>query len=136
MCWESKKIPELKIAPIDIPVFKVVHKDHSAYYQPFYYYSLNKVYTTNLGVPSGHIWERLYQINEGFHSYSATECRVVRTHSSDGIRTYISVLHDTTKLDCYANAAIMKCVIPKGSQYYLNNRGEYVSNKIKTVCVG
>jgi hypothetical protein len=135
MCWESHSIPELKIASEDIPVFKVVKKDHSAYYQPFYYYSLNMVYTTNLGTPLGYIWMCQYQINEGFHSYSTEKCKVI-TLNGDSINTYISVLYNNIRLDHYVNATVMKCVIPKGAQYYLNNRGEYVSNKIKPICVG
>jgi hypothetical protein len=70
-------------------------------------------------------------IVEGFHSYSV-DCNyrkdnpyyfnVYSPDKSRHIESYETKLHNTVLIDC---------VIPKGTPYYVNESGEYVSTAIK-----
>ena len=126
MCWITNITPQSKLAEEDIPVFKIVRKSLRAYYQEFQY-SIGRVFKTEINVPIFNSYE-IFFINEGFHSYSAKECTAITTEES--YKPIIKVYHTFYKLGSYIDACILECVIPKGSVYYLNGRGEYVSDHI------
>lgn len=138
MCWVTKEVSiKSKVAEEDIPVFKIVKKDLQAYYQEFQY-SIGEVFKTEMSVPM-YSPLKLGYINEGFHSYSSKKCDIEAIERYKFTEPYISVFYGKYRLDSYMDACILECVIPKGSIYYLNHKGEYVSNKIKPVkvkCVG
>lgn len=127
MCWTSNKA-ELKIAEEDIKVFKlcIFIRSIISYYNGFTY-ELNKVY--KLGediVPSFSTFNLEYEISEGFHSY-ANDCQISKR------RWHYIVTSPTDKaLDCYGkdDLVLVRGYIPKGSHYYLNAYGEYVSDAI------
>lgn len=138
MCWITNVTPQSKLAEEDIPVFKIVKKDLQAYYQEFQY-SIGEVYKTEMSVPMFSNPCKVFYIDEGFHSYSAEDCNTIITEAL--FEPIITIFHKflLLRLDAYMDACILECVIPKGSVYYLNHRGEYVSNKIKPIkvkCVG
>lgn len=136
MCWITNVTPQSKLAEEDIPVFKIVRKHLQAYYQEFRY-SIGEVFKTEMSVP---IFSpcKVFYIDEGFHSYSNQKCKTVIREGMAG-PIIIVFHHEAYRLDSYMDAYILECIIPKGSIYYLNHKGEYVSNKIKPVkvkCVG
>ena len=133
MCWIEYIKPELHIAEQDIPVFKIIRQDLHSYYR-FKHYALNKVYTTTLDTPepiAGNI--KAYGVYEGFHSYHKG-CLVRKTSKT----VTVQALYEFGTIGLYWTSPInnfsicrVECIIPKGSMYYLNIRGEYVSSSIK-----
>lgn len=127
MCWISD-VAELKVAKEDIKIFKVCLYIRSliSYYNGFTY-ELNKVY--KLGediVPSFSVFHLKYEINKGFHSYSK-DCQLSKRRWH-----YIITSPDNKALDCCGkdDLVLVRGYIPKGSHYYLNDYGEYVSDAI------
>ena len=107
MCWSTTEPPKKLIAEEDIPIFKVCVEssrisDGTVVYSYFKYfpYNINEVYKLN-----GQILPcnkgNCTEIDRGYHSYLETECKF--------------------KVSGY---------IPKGSEYYVNEYGECVSNSI------
>lgn len=142
MCWKGAKT-QPTVAGNDISVFKIVYKCvdgvlRSAYQR--FTYNIGTVYKEpplkikSLPiVPSYH-----YIVNEGFHSYSP-KC-IIRAFTNT---VYILTDHGMPLDDLSRNSYMVKanCIIPQGSEYLLNDKGEYVSNSIKiinteTICVG
>ena len=134
MCWIAYNIEELnpKIAEDNIPVEKLVKitgKDtcRSVYFA--FPYKINNIYKKRIKKSSRAI------IN-GIHSYKG--CKFV---IKDGIVSIYS-RNPVRKLDSWTknnwfyhnmNIGIMSCIIPKGSIYYENERGEVVSSTIKPI---
>lgn len=125
MCWTGKRFFERmpRIALRNIEVYKVLGKDGKSPYQE-YQYDFNKetkqVYLKTLKRVNGAI-----DINEGYHSYSK-KCRFVKSFYDNTTYTYITVIYGLS----YNNKVIYKAIIPKGTIYYQNRDGEYVSEKI------
>lgn len=125
MCWTGKRFFEKmpRIALRDIEVYKVLGKDGKSPYQE-YQYDFNKetkqVYLKTLKRVNGAI-----DIYEGYHSYSK-KCRFVKSFYDNTTYTYITVICGLS----YNNKVIYKAIIPKGTIYYQNRDGEYVSEKI------
>lgn len=136
MCWTTKIHPQELKANRDIDVFKICsispdNKVFSVYWGK--QYKLNTAYvlpieleveTKVMKLIGGEIRTISYSIYQAFHSYSPS-CRKVVYPGS------ITIWHDITFLDSYS----VDCVevlgfIPKGSTYYINEWGEYVSNAI------
>ena len=70
----------------------------------------------------------LWTINNGIHSYS-TRCLM----GVNGIRLYVNSPVDRLFLDYWdisCDVRFMDCIIPKGTKYYLNEVGEYVSEQL------
>lgn len=139
MCWISN-IAELKVAKEDIKIFKLcLSMRHLLSYYNGFAYELNKVYELGTDiVPIFSPYRDGYEISIGFHSY-ANNCQLLdrRWH-------YIVTSPDNRARDCYSreDLVLVRGYIPKGSHYYLNDYGEYVSDKIcltsieKIQCVG
>lgn len=136
MCWRSNN-PVKKIAEENIHVFKIMkNKENelrSIYAQ--FLYEINKLYSSNIENPIKHHY-KYYDINKGFHSYSI-QCKLHITR--DKAIYIISIYNDV--LDVFPskingwNIVKINCIIPEGSEYYLNERGEFVSNKIKVISI-
>ncbi len=101
------------IAEKDIVCYKIVYlqgKKIISFWFDFPY-ELNRKYTTQvlqpIPVPNGDI-----RIEKGFHSY-----RNLYTAKRD---VWFSLME---------SLVIVKCIVPKGSEYYINNK-EMVSNQI------
>lgn len=129
MCWISKECIK-QIAEEDIPVFKIVCNDKCSLYRIFPYeenteYSLEK----DIDVHENVIMN--FFINEGFHSYcKKCEIRITDTYS-EGFFQVINLIG--TILLCDGYHLILECLIPKGATYYINEKGECVSDKLKTL---
>ena len=125
MCWSSSYIPQLKTAEEDIKVKKVLLKtEDSLLHSPCetdFKWELGKVYENEIGI----ILQLFsyYHINKGFHS-----CQNIyngNTYWCSCINNEEHILFEIDK-----GEEIFDAIIPKGSEYYLNEYGEYVSNKL------
>jgi len=137
MCWMTNKIPVLKIAEENIPVFKILHKDMTSVYFDWQY-SLNIPYRSELDYlktfsdDSG----TLSVIERGIHSYDLEQIKLKLTHCKEKTFPYIIFgiysNYNDTKLDTFESHDYAKVIgyIPAGSHYYLNEKGEYVSDVI------
>lgn len=128
MCWVSYCINNMNkhIAKKDIYVYKVAMRvGCDMAIAPFY-----REFSYTLGVTYGKLksLEPVYYphdeciINEGFHSYRSFE-RVLENGKSFKDHPY------------YRALAIYKAVIPTGAEYYVNEKGEVVSNQLKIIDV-
>lgn len=140
MCWFTVDTELIKgnIATDNIVCNKIVTlisgKIESAFIG--FPYELNEVYSINkdlfifpaiLGRGTG------YGILEGFHSYSTN---VIYKYDNACINVYNkNVWINSFSAYFYTGLSIASCIIPKGSTYYLNELGEYVSDKIKILTV-
>jgi len=128
MCYKpisaSGKIPRVAVKPINF--FKVVWKEDDEY-QAFYFqftYEKGKRYKTRLKK-----WKGGY-VNDGFHCYS--EKKAICVNTGDGWLV-IKSKKDGWRFDAFPlseDLTIMKCHIPRWATYYINQRGEAVSNRI------
>ena len=140
MCWESYKIPVKKIASWDITCYKVFCSSDVAWiknpikflgitvwnkyrikelcslYRDYLYVSYESNPKVNIFISkskyypiskSGYYYR--WYINKGYHSYSTL---------------------DKAKEERNLYEVIVKCIIPKGSTYYINGRNEVVSSNI------
>ena len=145
MCWESKTKPEIRVADRDIPIFKVCkyHDSHSvrAYFQQ-YRYDLNKLYSSDGALDidceyCGFPFLMEFRIFTGFHSYdvdktSVKDSTVCYYEVVTEIRGFRECLSYYAHLDKKSGKPIVRVdgYIPKGSNYAVNERGEYVSDCI------
>lgn len=153
MCWVTIiKENGLKEAQKDIECFKVVAVRKLKYLNIFplgknkifsyfrnYRYKLNKLYELKKPIVIFSI-KTAFQANEGFHSYSLSN--TIKKRKPDGwYKDSIDILHNFRIIRTYADETcddcgrkrqtkIVKCVIPKGSHYAINEYGEIISDKI------
>lgn len=132
MCWTTFKQPELKQATEPIPVFKILKKDLTGIYYGFQY-NLNEPYFMFLEQPSTSKIGNCSIINRGIHSYHLDQVKLVPNNSFFLIRGFI-IYSDVAKvgLDIFVNIdkVMVEGYIPKDTFYYINERGECVSNSI------
>ena len=132
MCWTTKEKPVLKIATEEIKVKKVLTINmNSPYYSKKW--EANKVYKLEHPIEPFEIrWGTEWAIEEGFHS-----CANIYEHfingteylSSSRIFNWMTFTISTFILP----VCVFDAVIPKGSEYYENEYGEMVSNKLKII---
>lgn len=152
MCWTTynKELIVPKIAEDNIVCNKLVRIDSNNIIKSDYYnfiYSLNTTYRLNQNLIVDRNFDikgkLFYEIREGFHSYSTNVTYRVneRKFFYEKIRTYYeNKLLDTYFVSEYMNdvhrqISMASCIIPKGSTYFLNEVGEYVSDSIKILNV-
>ena len=133
MCWIGD-YRNLKKTEKDIPVFKILHRKCSenitillSAYQAFHYI-LHKKVTSEVEVESW-INKTICKIYKAIHSYSPELIHIKPTLSS---RVFIYYLEDEF-LDAFpADGSYVRVngIIPKGSTYAINGRGEYISDSI------
>lgn len=115
MCWISRKLNK-QVATKDITVYKVViinNRDCASLFYKFKY-KYNRVYTESFTIEE---FSSEFHITTGFHSYKSLEAAQL-------ILAFIRM----NRREC--NGRIIRCIIPKGAIYYINNYKEVVSNKI------
>ena len=137
MCWTTSIRPQLKIATENIPVYKIVDKiggfwfwsTFKSYYQNFIY-KLHKIYSEKIGEICSDD-EEFYSIDKGIHSYHNTFTKIsVGKHGEIWIdESNGDVIGYYFQSSC-RNVVKVQGYIPKGSKYYLNEYGEYVSEQI------
>lgn len=74
----------------------------------------------------------LWEIRQGYHSYKKGSLRLIRLKNVDYINPVLDTYAYTNIKDPIISEqhVVVKCYIPVGSEYYINERGNYVSNKI------
>jgi hypothetical protein len=153
MCWVGN-ITDKKVAKTDIEVQKVLmmsDKDVDRFLSPYRY----EVYTANeekkhaIVVDDSIVDEYIIRIDIGLHSYSR-KCKIENIQrkplEGDFVMRFLIVYpknHDKSKLFgsifSYSDRIIyslrripvmVKAIIPEGTTYYENKRGEIVSEKL------
>lgn len=159
MCWihtfNISRKDLIKEAQTDIECFKVITVRRLKYFDLFYFgrkkifsyfrnyrYKLNKLYELKkpiniyFSIPEG------YRANKGFHSYSS-KCSIEYRQAdywfddSIEIRTEVigKLIASYSLMSFDGNnrkrqTKIVKCIIPKGSHYAINDVGEIISDRI------
>ena len=151
MCWLGSN--EKKVATGPISCFKVVIKEKpnlfsSKYYggqyktgetkevimdepKPSYYFRRalmidESIICELLGLP---VWE----IECGLHSYSQEYCFCRITYGGVEIMSKVQVQGCRLDRLIGSNLAVIDCEIPVGAEYYINEYGEIVSDKLLVV---
>lgn len=139
MCWESNSVPEVKIAKEDIKTFKVMYRDleDEELFSYFFYklYSIGKITSKiTLSYKKLKYESSSYCIYLGYHSYDINiKCKHYY-NSERGV--YIVKVGNVEEYyiepfsNIFQTLCIVECTIPKDSKYYLNEKGEYVSEQI------
>ena len=125
MCWVSAKKPVMLIADKDIPVKKILSVQDGKLCSPVQHaeWKLNVVYKTALQSIPEHI--NNWYLNYGFHSCSAIYTDPVFWRNALGVMIFKHEEYDS----------VYDAIIPKGSKYYVNESGDYISNQLM-ICVG
>ena len=131
MCWKSKNKPILKVADKDIPVKKVLERSFGELCSPYFVeftWEIGKVYEVEMEVLMESDGD--YVIESGFHSAEEIE-KIEADDLDDYYNVYLANKHPIVmsfkKLDIY------DAVIPAESNYYVNEYGEYVSDRLKII---
>lgn len=152
MCWTknaSSLPPTLLVSDGTVKIFKVCKKRQGnlcGYYYTSFNYILDQEYQTTIDL-SYDEESKEYIGNQGFHSYDASKCKVktlewggifgrVKSVHMDVLRLFSNsieyianyVLKDNSFRDEYAY--LVEGYLPKGTQYYVNECGEIISDKI------
>lgn len=137
MCWSSRNRSILeckKVAQEDVPVRKIMMVSKTGQYLSYFrefIYALNVPYSQPIEPKSDGI-QRWGCKTKGFHSYDVN-CRMSkRKGERDDIMDVFSP-NNKLFLEYYSllhNLVIVDCIIPKGTTYYVNENGEYVSENI------
>ena len=144
MCWWSKRKPVAKIAKRDIPVKKVIYTDGTAYFNSFNYKTRKVIPKIEIEVKKIDNCDSIgYMIDYGYHSYSPRcifaeifpvlypkmkQCIVVRNNNK-----YYPLIVPYYTIEKFRRIKVQNFIIPKGTKYYTNGQGEYVSELIKMV---
>ena len=141
MCWISKIRPIIRVADSGILVEKVLRLDDGVLCSPVYSESrweIGKEYTCEMGdyynrnMSLGSIFGYAdmslddFEVREGFHS-----CREISQDSYSWLS--VSALGNYEMFYHHFNEYIYSAVIPSGSKYYLNEYGEYVSDRLRII---
>ena len=124
MCWTTKKPIVRLIAEKNVPVFKVCRSLSGKICSFFklYDYSLNLSYTQLEPLRI----KAVNSIEEGFHSYSS-QC-IAKIQGS-----VLCIKFENREIFSYPYydwVILVEGIIPKGSEYLINEHGECVSNSI------
>lgn len=144
MCWEGK-VSDKRIAKQDIIVYKVLERwgrKHKEYRSPFQgaEYEVGHRYTLTNGLKVK-VFGDSASINQGYHCYSQNvyiNLDYRKKHFGEEEPTKILLTKDSHKLDCTMQvydlhvsvwkSVVVECVIPKGTEYYINKAGEIVTS--------
>lgn len=149
MCWRSDKVEyqKKKIADEDIEVFKIVQNICGDYFSSIYQgfrYDIGNEYeqemetgnVINTSITSEEYISQIL-IHRGLHSYSSKDVGINPAGKNMEYLCITSIrknhVIDSFLIEEYANMYKLNCIIPKGSEYYENELGEIVSNKIKVI---
>lgn len=140
MCWETKKCIKPHIADKDLHVYKICLRHYNYGALPYYqtargFYVEGKTYDADnfdRPYPTDILHDDcVYEIYHGMHSYSC-ECQIKQYGEiPSNVCPYIDGGGYLGHYNMRLNLFLALCSIPKGTTYYLNEKGEYVSKSIK-----
>ena len=132
MCWRSKEIPVKRTATSELVVYKFVTFKDGGLFSP--YRGTPFPLSTTFHAPDFGDVERVmggFDISFGYHSYlpektllDVGDDSVIISNEVTGIT---SAWFDE---DCCGETYLIKCLLPAGSKYYVNESGEVVSDTI------
>lgn len=138
MCWVGY-MKDRRCALEDVTVYKILEKrySHGDHFDGLFSpvlgmkYEIGKTYTPDFEIiPFYNSGYDTCSISIGLHCYSEDNKIIV---SNDGDITVIG----GTRYASHGNTIvpiIVRCIIPKGTIYYINSRGEIVTEKLTLVC--
>lgn len=150
MCWQST-ILNKQIAKEDIPVkkiceiyypFGVLHSRDEIFYKSpchsfVYSFSpaekVNLIVNTHKGSKEFLSGKTYYTIEAGYHCYNP-EINMLFKREPSGYEGYelLTIIYNGIEIGKYVGRSLVyvDMLIPKGSEYYENEQGEIVSNKL------
>lgn len=141
MCWVPAHPVSFGVAKEDIAIIKIVSKENydgkfdcsAAYHENGY--KLNKIYTAVIPESTSgiDIDVNLSKIQYGYHSYDPSKIYLEHESPSFSNNVYcVKSINYDRPLDWWNSSdfIVVEGIIPKGSYYYLNDIGEYVSSSI------
>ncbi len=152
MCWQGDIELGHRTAKKDLVVYKILYKpiDGECFYlSPFMNmeYEFGKTYTVPKLVikPWKNGSKKMDAVYDGLHCYHKG-CLVSKRLNAISVGTMKSLLTETkffVEVQGYLNEVaitgdlfnpvIVKCIIPKGTEYYINDIGEIVSFSLKPI---
>jgi hypothetical protein len=130
MCWITNTIPKLEVAKEDIPVKKILLNYNGSLYSPVFgdgKWKLNVVRATELGEVNYHKLDECFSIRHGFHS-----CENIHKYDNDFSHVWTNkYFNHLFAID--DGEDVFNAIIPKGSRYYKNEEGDYVSDKLMII---
>lgn len=134
MCWICNNKPEQLVAKEDITVYKVVQVYPNGKILSYFHdfpYKLGEIYNTTIAVKHfKDYYNDFYFIEQGLHSYNYD--------LEIGIDPFIvtTTLTDSSGARYYGIGIYgVLCIIPKGTEYYVNELGDVVSTRIKLIAL-
>ena len=131
MCLNLNPKFKKMVAKKDITCYKIVKKKnyggcymYEALIMMFFIYKLNIIYSTMITMTHTPYTNRLV-VNNGFHSF-----RTIQGLKKEA--EYILMYHNSGIL---TDAVIVKCIIPKGSLYYVGHNDNYTPNYVSNQIV-
>ena len=131
MCWIGRKDTK-QVAKRDFYVYKiglVMGNTFTSLYQKYIY----RIKRSNPIIPLKPVEDKngITKIETGYHSYKEVAIGFYpknpyfrNIYLGDVITGYID------KFECYSALYVGTFIVPKGSEYYINTRGEIVSSNI------
>ena len=130
MCIKTKERPEINIAEEDIEVIKILSYKDSLFRVLFFKfrrkhcispyqnkeYKMKKTYNSNISYSKWRITNE-FMTEEGLYSFA----------DEDSITTNFAFY----PLPLHYKRGIFRAIIPKGSKYYTNGKGEFCSDSLK-----
>ena len=131
MCWIGRKDTK-QIAKRDFYVYKiglVLDNTFISLYQKYIY----RIKRNNPIIPLKPVEDNcgMIKIEDGYHSYKEVAIEFSPENSySRNIYLGDTVMGYVDGLEYYSHRYLGTFIVPKGSEYYINNRGEIVSSNI------
>lgn len=134
MCWiERKEAVDIQIADKDIEVYKLVIRADKQYCKSSiigFMYEANITYRIpSMQIKKAYVWNSIIRyVEKAYHSYTKIQHTLRKFHNKTRGIIVGNCLAPMSFTNSYYVATF---IIPKGSQYAINWRGEIVSNKIR-----
>ena len=134
MCWKSKNKPILKIADKDIPVKKLLDEHRLGLFSPFmsqFKWNLGEERESEMEEPDYSLSSDDWRIRLGLHSLEeAREAKLDTTYYGIAYGYYCKGNYIAFSADTLFP---YDAIIPKGANYYVNEYGEFVSDRLKII---
>ena len=139
MCWIGL-LENRRIATEDIPIYKIMIKGNGCFSSYFWHskYIKNEIRQSPIIIDNEFEGkEKEIKVNVALHSYSIEHTFIEKAYKEDPkfdnyTCIYIRDSSNKNTLEFYDDdhLIVVKGYIPKDSVYYINNRGEIVSNQL------
>ena len=147
MCWIGNE-SDMKVAKEDVKVVKLFYanmKTWAALDRKFIKKLYSAVYWSEYRAGEEyhayiepHVYADKVVINEGIHSYSydtifkQSKKNILKVYSKMGVSVFSYQPHTARNSTSWV---IYTCIIPAGTVYYENKRGEIVSERLKIISI-